>query len=165
MGQALQAYNAVAGPKRLWLGLHGHAPSTFPAADTGVMLAEGATFFDLHLRGVPVTLDPLPVAISPEQFHGSPVRFAAPPKPVTQPFRCAGPPPSMPGCWHSSWDVCPPNGGCGNIGVQTPPGMVRRSIVRMVPSERRRLAIAERPWKAAVISRENKSGGGPLTWQ
>ena len=25
---------ALAGPKRLWLGLHGHAPSTFPAADT-----------------------------------------------------------------------------------------------------------------------------------
>jgi len=90
MGQALQAYNAVAGPKRLWLGLHGHAPSTFPAADTGVMLAEGTKFFDLHLRGLPISLDPLPVAVSPENWTGSPVRFAAPPKPVSQTFRFAG---------------------------------------------------------------------------
>ena len=51
MGQALQAYNALAGPKRLWLGLHGHAPSTFPAADSGSMLAEGAAWFDRYLRG------------------------------------------------------------------------------------------------------------------
>ena len=36
MGQALQAYNAVAGPKRLWLGLHGHAPSTFPGPRHGL---------------------------------------------------------------------------------------------------------------------------------
>ena len=90
MGQALQAYNAVAGPKRLWFGLHGHAPSTFPATDTGVMLAEGARFFDLHLRGLPVSLDPLPVAVSPENWSGSPVRFAAPPKPVSQTLRFAG---------------------------------------------------------------------------
>ncbi len=90
MGQALQAYNAVAGPKRLWLGLHGHAPSTFPAADTGVMLAEGTKFFDLYLRGLPVSLDPLPVAVSPENWSGSPVRFAAPPKPVSQTLRFAG---------------------------------------------------------------------------
>ncbi len=90
MGQALQAYNAVAGPKRLWLGLHGHAPSTFPGADTGVMLAEGAKFFDFHLRGVPVALDPLPVAVSPENWSGRPVRFAAPPKPVSQTLRFPG---------------------------------------------------------------------------
>ena len=90
MGQALQAYNAVAGPKRLWLGLHGHAPSTFPGPDTGVMLAEGSRFFDLHLRGVPVALDPLPVAVSPENWSGRPVRFAAPPKPVSQTLRFPG---------------------------------------------------------------------------
>jgi predicted acyl esterase len=90
MGQALQAYNAVAGPKRLWLGLLGHAPSTFPAADTGVMLAEGAKFFDLHLRGVPVSLDPLPVALSPENWGGNPVRLAAAPKPVSRTLRFAG---------------------------------------------------------------------------
>ena len=90
MGQGLQAYNAVAGPKRLWLGLHGHAPSTFPAADTGAMLGEGTKFFDLHLRGLPVALDSLPVAVSPENWSGSPVRLAAPPKPVSQTLRLAG---------------------------------------------------------------------------
>ncbi len=90
MGQALQAYNAVAGPKRLWLGLHGHAPSTFPGPDTAAMLAEGAKWFDLHLRGLPVALDPLPVAVSPENWSGRPVRFATPPKPVSQTLRFEG---------------------------------------------------------------------------
>ena len=54
------------------------------------MLAEGTKFFDLHLRGLPVSLDPLPVAVSPENWSGNPVRFAAPPKPVPQTFRFAG---------------------------------------------------------------------------
>ena len=90
MGQALQAYSAVAGPKRLWIGLHGHSPSRFPAPDTGVMLTEGARWFDLHLRGLPVALDPLPVAVAPEYWNGNPVRFAAPPKPVSQTLRLPG---------------------------------------------------------------------------
>ena len=57
MGQALQAYNALAGPKRLWLGLHGHAPSTFPAADSAAMLAEGTQWFDHYLAADPNGID------------------------------------------------------------------------------------------------------------
>ena len=36
LDQALQAYAQLAGPKRLWFGLHGHAPSTFPTRDSPV---------------------------------------------------------------------------------------------------------------------------------
>lgn len=91
MGQAFQAYNALAGPKRLWLGLHGHAPSTFPGADSSAMLAEGAQWFDRFLRSATVALDDsLPVAVAPENWSGQPARFAAPPKPVAQVFRFAG---------------------------------------------------------------------------
>jgi Predicted acyl esterases len=91
MGQALQAYNALAGPKRLWLGLHGHAPSTFPAPDSDAMLAEGEQWFDRYLRGATTSLDDsLPVAVAPENWNGQPARFAAPPKPVAQVIRLAG---------------------------------------------------------------------------
>ena len=91
MGQALQAYNVLAGPKRLWLGLHGHAPSTFPGPDSGVMLAEGTQWFDRYLRGAVGTLDDsLPVAVAPENWSGKPARFAAPPKPVAKVIRLAG---------------------------------------------------------------------------
>ena len=50
LDQATRAYTRLAGPKRLWIGNHGHAPSSFPAADTGRMLAEGKEWFDRFLR-------------------------------------------------------------------------------------------------------------------
>jgi predicted acyl esterase len=80
--QALNAYRALAGPKQLWIGLHGHAPSTFPAADTGAMLAEGARWFDRFLRGDTAAPLAKPVALSPENWRGKPVRFAGIPKVV-----------------------------------------------------------------------------------
>ena len=51
LDQATKAYARLAGPKRLWIGNHGHAPSTVPAADSGRMLAEGKEWFDRFLRG------------------------------------------------------------------------------------------------------------------
>lgn len=74
--QALQAWPRLTGPKRLWLGLHGHAPSSFPAADSPQMLAEGAQWFDLHLRGVGTVDMARPVMIAPERYTGTPARFA-----------------------------------------------------------------------------------------
>jgi predicted acyl esterase len=50
--QATRAFASLAGPKRLWIGNHGHAPSAFPAADTAAMLAEGKQWFDRFLRDV-----------------------------------------------------------------------------------------------------------------
>jgi hypothetical protein len=53
LDQAKRLYAAFAGPKRLWIGNHGHAPSRFPAADTARMIAEGKEWFDRYLRGAP----------------------------------------------------------------------------------------------------------------
>ena len=49
--QATRPFALLAGPKRLWIGNHGHAPSTFPAVDSAAMLAEGKQWFDRFLRG------------------------------------------------------------------------------------------------------------------
>jgi predicted acyl esterase len=83
MEQAMNAYRVLAGPKELWLGLSGHAPSPGVAADTPAMLAEGARWFDRFLRGD--TASPLaqPIAISPESWKGKPTRLATLPKVVT----------------------------------------------------------------------------------
>jgi predicted acyl esterase len=84
IGQALNAYRALAGPKQLWIGLNGHAPSSGVAADTGAMLAEGARWFDRYLRGDTAAPLAKPVAISPESWKGQPVRFAGIPKVVVR---------------------------------------------------------------------------------
>jgi predicted acyl esterase len=63
--QATRAYSALAGPKALWIGNHGHAPSTFPASDTPAMMAAGRTWFDRHLRSLPVDTGP-PVRLARE---------------------------------------------------------------------------------------------------
>ncbi len=48
--QATQALGRLRGPKLLYLGLHGHAPSTFPAADTGALMTQVRSWFDCYLR-------------------------------------------------------------------------------------------------------------------
>jgi predicted acyl esterase len=50
LDQAIRAYAQLAGPKRLWIGNHGHPPSAFPAVDSAKMLAEGKLWFDRFLR-------------------------------------------------------------------------------------------------------------------
>ena len=81
---ARNAYRALAGPKQLWIGLNGHAPSSGVAADTPAMLAASAQWFDRYLRGD--TSAPLarPVAVSPENWRGQPTRFAGLPKVVVR---------------------------------------------------------------------------------
>jgi predicted acyl esterase len=88
--QATRAFAALRGPKQLWIGLHGHAPSSGTAADTPAMLAEGARWFDRFLRGD--TARPLakPVAISPEGWRGQPRRFAGLPEVVVRQRRSFG---------------------------------------------------------------------------
>ena len=40
--QGTRAFKRLKGPKALYVGLHGHAPSTFPAADTGYLMTKAA---------------------------------------------------------------------------------------------------------------------------
>lgn len=92
IGQALNAYRALAGPKQLWIGLNGHAPSSGVAADTPAMLAEGARWFDRFLRGDTAAPLPKPIAISPENWKGRPQRLAGLPRTVvTRPRLGSGP--------------------------------------------------------------------------
>jgi len=84
LDQAKRAFTALRGPKQLWIGLHGHAPSPGVAADTPAMLAEGARWFDRFLRGDTARALPRPVAIAPERWRGEPRRYAGLPKVVTR---------------------------------------------------------------------------------
>jgi len=65
--QAARGYAALKGPKRLWVGNHGHPPSTFPAADTPKMLVDGKAWFDHFLRGAQNGIDRTkPVTVAAE---------------------------------------------------------------------------------------------------
>jgi pimeloyl-ACP methyl ester carboxylesterase len=79
--QGALALQRLRGPKALYLGLHGHAPSTFPAADSGVLMMQVRAWFDCHLRGLACTPGPN-VYIAPENFAGKVVRRGTLP-PVT----------------------------------------------------------------------------------
>jgi predicted acyl esterase len=84
LDQVKRAYAALAGPKQLWIGLHGHAPSSGVAADTPAMLAEGTRWFDRFLRRDTARPVAKPVAIAPERWRGQPKRFAGLPKVVVR---------------------------------------------------------------------------------
>jgi dienelactone hydrolase len=53
MDQAFAAYNALAGPKRLYLGDLGHNPSSKPAAEHAAYLGEAVRWFDEYLAAGP----------------------------------------------------------------------------------------------------------------
>ena len=86
--QALAGYRELAGPKRLYLGDFGHAPSSFASPDIEYMETEARQWFDRFLKGEPNGIDkrrPIELAKSPftgtVQYPGSPAltsyRFAA----------------------------------------------------------------------------------------
>jgi predicted acyl esterase len=52
LDQAFLPWSRLKGPKRLWIGNMGHAPSIFAAPDTPAMLAESKRWFDRFLRGM-----------------------------------------------------------------------------------------------------------------
>jgi fermentation-respiration switch protein FrsA (DUF1100 family) len=68
--QATLAFKRLRGPKALYLGLHGHAPSTFPAADTGYLLSQVRAFFDCHLGASQCLRAATAFALAPEGFTG-----------------------------------------------------------------------------------------------
>jgi predicted acyl esterase len=77
--QGSLAFQRLRGPKALYVGLHGHTPSTFPAADTGFLMDQVRSWFDSYLREVPASRPPAAVAVAPETFTGQvPWRGALP---------------------------------------------------------------------------------------
>ncbi len=81
--QGVRAYNKLRGPKLLYVGLHGHPPSTFPAADTGLLMSKVRAWFDCYLRGLGCDALPTGVEVVPESFTGKASAFKALPKTKT----------------------------------------------------------------------------------
>ncbi|HSC92114.1 MAG TPA: alpha/beta fold hydrolase [Gaiellaceae bacterium] len=55
--QATSAFRLLRGPKRLWLGNLGHAPSAFASDDFAAFSARGADWYDRFLKGTPNGID------------------------------------------------------------------------------------------------------------
>ena len=75
--QAADAYKRLAGPKRLYVGDFGHAPSTFPGPDLAHVLDLSTRWYDRFLKGMPNGVDtekPVEVASSP--WTGKTASFA-----------------------------------------------------------------------------------------
>jgi predicted acyl esterase len=87
--QAARAFRALAGPKRLYVGNLGHAPSTFPSDDTAYLLERGRLWFDRFLKALPNGIDTGPnVEVAPTPFSPAGVRrFAGLPPTSTLTFR------------------------------------------------------------------------------
>jgi esterase/lipase len=58
--QAENGFLHVAGPKHLYIGQFGHAPSSFPGPDLSYALTEGLEWYDHYLKGAPNGIDTAP---------------------------------------------------------------------------------------------------------
>jgi predicted acyl esterase len=90
IGQGIAALAELKGPKALYLGLHGHPPSTFPAADTGVLLEKTHAWFDCYLRHRGCGAAPARFGIAPEHFRGKIVERSGLPATVNTRFGFPG---------------------------------------------------------------------------
>jgi hypothetical protein len=60
VGQALNGYTRITGPKHLYVGQFGHTPSTFPGPDVSYVFAQGLAWYDHYLKGAPNGIDKAP---------------------------------------------------------------------------------------------------------
>jgi predicted acyl esterase len=81
--QATQAFARLKGPKVLYVGLHGHAPSTFPAADTGFLMSKVRAWYDCYLRSTGCDANQTSVYVASEKFSGEVPRRGATLPPVS----------------------------------------------------------------------------------
>jgi predicted acyl esterase len=78
--QAIAGYRLLKGPKQLYIGDFGHAPSTFPGPDIGEVLAKGKSWFlrySAHRSLPPVRF---PVALAPSPWRGKAAAFKSLPR-------------------------------------------------------------------------------------
>jgi pimeloyl-ACP methyl ester carboxylesterase len=91
--QAIDAFRRLKGPKLLYLGDHGHAPSTFPAADTDYAMTLSRRWFDRFLKGTPNGVDTgSKVQLAPDPWKGKPVSYTGLPPTRTLSYVLAGKP-------------------------------------------------------------------------
>ena len=60
VGQALNGYTRIGGPKHLYIGQFGHTPSSFPGPDVAYVLAQGLAWYDHFLKNAPNGIDTSP---------------------------------------------------------------------------------------------------------
>jgi esterase/lipase len=78
--QAMDAYRRLAGPKRLYVGDFGHAPSSFPGPDLAHVLDLSTRWYDRFLKGLPNGVDTeKPVQLAPDPWNSKPAAYAGPP--------------------------------------------------------------------------------------
>ncbi|HET9460734.1 MAG TPA: alpha/beta fold hydrolase [Gaiellaceae bacterium] len=87
--QASRALQRLAGPKLLYLGLHGHAPSTFPASDTAALMTQIHAWFDCYLRSGACARVP-GVSVAPEGSTQAAPWNASLPRTTTSTFALPG---------------------------------------------------------------------------
>jgi predicted acyl esterase len=79
--QGKAAFDRLKGFRALYVGDHGHAPSSFPASDTGALMHANLVFFDCFLRAVACDTVTKAVYVAPEGWNGTgtlPLRSALP---------------------------------------------------------------------------------------
>jgi predicted acyl esterase len=85
--QAIAAYMAVRGPKRLYLGDFGHAPAENPPAEFEYAAGEAKAWFDHFLKGIPNGIDKRPpVEIGPDPWRPATKSFKTLPRTRTLSF-------------------------------------------------------------------------------
>jgi alpha-beta hydrolase superfamily lysophospholipase len=79
--QALAAYKALKGPKRLYLGDLGHSPGISPATapDAAIYWGEAVKWFDRYLKGAPATLPPSVIELGHDPYDGKTTNYTSTP--------------------------------------------------------------------------------------
>jgi predicted acyl esterase len=67
--QGTRAFRRLKGPKTLYVGLHGHAPSTFPAADTVYLMNQAVRWFGCFVANAGCGVGSV-VTVAPENLGG-----------------------------------------------------------------------------------------------
>ena len=80
VGQALNGYTRVAGPKHLYVGQFGHTPSSFPGPDIDYVFAQGVAWYDHYLKGAPNGIDASPAVTIAAATGGKRTSYAGLPK-------------------------------------------------------------------------------------
>jgi predicted acyl esterase len=62
--QGSRAFRRLKGPKTLYVGLHGHAPSTFPASDTGFLMNQAIRWFGCFVVNAGCDVRPVVAVVS-----------------------------------------------------------------------------------------------------
>ena len=91
--QAVTAFQRLKGPKLLYFGDQGHAPSTFPAADSNYAITLSRAWLDHFVKGDDNGVDQEPrVQIATDPWTGRPADFPALPPTRTLSFALLGGP-------------------------------------------------------------------------